>query len=456
MMAKVLKASTSDYVQDVTTTMKPHVLEKLITNSGLSLVDIEHGEYPFYLSTNVEAPCSAFDLVSLPIKDKLGSLMSSGERPYAFEDARAAFDEMVAAGMIRKDHKGYAIDDNRYKIVVARRKFEDHDTAKKVFMRKSASVSSAKAADLMTSPTQVSLDVVSSFDELLSASLSGNRYSPMSSFESAVKHTIESEGHDIKTLNILDLGSRPARGSPTQLLKDAFPDAKLHSANFTGSLKLADDMKTGTQQPLDIGFADTKTFPESRLSDIPDASVDIVMSAFGLHYFEDPNSVIRQVHRLLKPGGSFITTTWDRISLEAISNCIMTKVIGQGHAPYEFLSFSRFSAPHELEKLIHYGGLGIVKSEHHEFPFVLAKDGIMNDKAFHAAILPVRHILSDLEESGTHPNAFADARKAFDDMVENGELVSIDTHGCLITGPNRFNLVIARRLFEDSDGLTME
>ena len=42
-------------------------------------------------------------------------------------------------------------------------------------------------------------------------------------------------------------------------------------------------------------------------------------------------------------------------------------------------------------------------------------------------------------------------------MIEKGEFLSIDDHGCLITDANRFNIVVARRLFEDSDGIwTME
>jgi hypothetical protein len=135
----------------------------------------------------------------------------------------------------------------------------------------------------------------------------------------------------------------------------------------------------------------------------------------------------------------------------------MTRVIGKGHAPYEFLKFNAFAVPNELENLIHYRGLCVMKQNRHEFPFVLAKDGVMNDKAFNAAILPFQHILKNLEVSGIHPNAIADARKTSDEMIQTEELLSVDKHGCLITEPNKFVLMIARRLNEDdSDGLCME
>lgn len=205
---------------------------------------------------------------------------------------------------------------------------------------------------------------------------------------------------------------------------------------------------------LDIGLLDSHSFSEKALDTIPDSSVDIVMSAFGLYHFQDPNAAIKSIHRILKPGGSFIATTWDSIALESIANRIMSKVIGEGHTtPYGFLNFDNFSQPRALEELMHWGGLGVIQSEHYEFPFVLAEDGILNERAFDMAILPVRHILEKLEESGMHPNAMSEARQAFDEMVEQGDLVSVDKHGCLITAPNRFNLAIGRRLHEDSDGL---
>lgn len=449
MMARILKGSPDAYLSETNTLTKPHIFEKMIEDSGLSCLDIEHGEFPLRLSESVSSD-TAFDLVSLPIKDKLASLMMSGKRPYAFEDARAAFDDATSKGLIRRDSKGYTIDGNRYKILVARRGYEDGDKVKDVTNWKLGFTNSSRS-DIVKLSTLSSADPISDFNDLLDESFSGCRYNPMPYFEDAIKHTIQAEGHDVKTLKVLEIGSRPAKTS--RLLADIIPDATIYSANFRGSLKLMENMKSDADRNPDIDLAD---FSDSQLSKVLDGSIDIVMSAFGLHYFEDPNAVIKQVHRILKSGGSFIVTTWDSIALEHIANRIMTRVIGKGHAPYEFLNFDAFAAPHDLENLINYGGLCVVKQDHHEFPFVLAKDGVMDDEAFNAAILPVRHILKNLEMTGTHPNAGVDARNAFDEMVANGELMSVDKHGCLITEPNKFNLMIARRLFEDSDGLCLE
>ena len=43
--------------------------------------------------------------------------------------------------------------------------------------------------------------------------------------------------------------------------------------------------------------------------DVPDASIDVVMAHNLLHLLEDRERVIADVHRMLKPGGVFVTST---------------------------------------------------------------------------------------------------------------------------------------------------
>lgn len=60
-------------------------------------------------------------------------------------------------------------------------------------------------------------------------------------------------------------------------------------------------------QPVDM----TKTFP------FPDASFDYVISIEGIEHIENHLSFIREVKRVLKPGGRFIVTTPNIHSLES-------------------------------------------------------------------------------------------------------------------------------------------
>lgn len=51
----------------------------------------------------------------------------------------------------------------------------------------------------------------------------------------------------------------------------------------------------------------------------PDASFDIVICQFGVMFFPDKIAAYREVQRVLKPGGRFIFTTWDRIEENEIT-----------------------------------------------------------------------------------------------------------------------------------------
>jgi len=53
------------------------------------------------------------------------------------------------------------------------------------------------------------------------------------------------------------------------------------------------------------------TFEKSTIEDleVPDASLDAVLGLSILHLLEDKEAVITRVHRILKPGGIFVTST---------------------------------------------------------------------------------------------------------------------------------------------------
>lgn len=44
--------------------------------------------------------------------------------------------------------------------------------------------------------------------------------------------------------------------------------------------------------------------------DLPDASFDVVLCALGLMYMPDPEQAIREMRRVLRPGGRMITAVW--------------------------------------------------------------------------------------------------------------------------------------------------
>jgi ubiquinone/menaquinone biosynthesis C-methylase UbiE len=440
-------------LKDLPTSLtKPRALTQLIEQVGLRCVDVERGEYPIYLSNGLRG--AAFDVLILPIKEQLERLRASGENKYAFEDARAVFDDMIKkADMIKVDSKGrVVVDDNRYEIVVARRMYEDSDSFGHFTTKRDSHRSYSKSYDVQF--RRVPLDgmdankMSNQFFDILNQTLSDNQhyYSPFSPLKHAIEDAIRGNGQDAKGVNVLDIGSRLSQ--PKVLIADSFPSSRIHNVDLESDIRIQEEISTGgLYKGLDIGTSHADS--EKELSVIPDSSVDIITSSFGLTFYRDPKRILDHIHRILKPGGTFITTTWDSISLEHIGTRIMTDVMnGNLNIPIEIANLDDFSIPHKLEHLIEDANLSVKLSEHYEFPIVLSHNGLVTDGAFETAILCIRPYLEHLIETGVNPDAFIEARKVFEKMVKEGDLLNTDAHGCLLTSPNRYHLLVARRNYE--------
>jgi ubiquinone/menaquinone biosynthesis C-methylase UbiE len=437
---------------------KPHELENMIESTGLKVFDISHGEYPLYLSSVDGLHGSAFDLVSIPIKKDIVDLMQSGNRPYAFEDARAEFDDIVKKGnLIMTDSEGrLVVEDNRYKIVVARRQYEDTDR-KIDIKKKKESIHDVSKLGLVQPDIEDMKNMINKFNHLLKDTLHRVPNSPWKFLIDSVKQDIKASGHDVSSqVNILDLASYP--NEATKMMAKSLPEVNIHCTDLT-----SDDVKDMedfiTEHQSDHHITTHKISEEGHLKDFDDSSMDIVTCSFGLTRFSDPETILKDIHRVLKPGGSFIATTWDSIALEHIGNRILSGILPKkkqeqlepqiSSTPISNLSL--FSTPRMLERLIgSKTNLDITKVDHFEFPFYLGDD---NDNAFNTAILSIHHQLTSLKKTGTNPNAFDDARRIYDECLEEGKLVWKDEDGKVWTVRNRYKALIARRKFEDADGI---
>jgi ubiquinone/menaquinone biosynthesis C-methylase UbiE len=432
--------------------MKPHVLENMIEDSGLWVIDIKHGQFPFCISED-NSHSSAFDLVSLPIKKELGNLITSGERPYGFEDARAVFDDVVAKGdLIMTDPKGRLIvEDNRYKVIVARRRHEDNDRRRDIEAKRRHSHEAPQVTPILDSAAEKVM--AEQFDNVLLNTFPKVTNSPWKLLTKAVKRDLDAAGHDVaqteKKVSILDISSSPTHF--IQVLAESFPNVNIFAANHSPAI-VEDIRKCKVDQQLDN--VSVNSISDGKLADCEDKSMDVITCSFGLTSFSDPEGVMKEVHRVLKPGGSLITTTWDSIALERIGERIMSLIAPQHQQEARILNLSDYSTPRKLERMIESEKLGIVKVEHFDFPMELGKGGAsVDDAAFNLAMISIRHLLRHAVESGSNPHAFEDAKRAFETLVEEEELMLISGDGRLMTVPNRFKLLVARRKFETGDGV---
>lgn len=100
---------------------------------------------------------------------------------------------------------------------------------------------------------------------------------------------------------VLDLGC--GTGYLIHNLREQQPTVRVYGMDLTRAM-----LDVARQRQPDVAFVQASGVALP----FAEACVDAVISTSALHYVPDPLSVLREVHRVLKPGGTLVVTDWCR------------------------------------------------------------------------------------------------------------------------------------------------
>lgn len=226
---------------------------------------------------------------------------------------------------------------------------------------------------------------------------------------------------------VLDLATGPGEPGSTM--------AKRHADTLFILSDISEDMlskaKTRAEGLSNVSFA---LVDMQDLKEIDTESMDGVVCCYGLMFPPNTEQAISEIHRVLKPGGTFITTYWKELPLVSFTNGIMEKILGDTPPPPPINPLSLKEEGH-VNKLLENAKLTVVEEEEHEYEFDLSADA---NFAYLAGVLP---ILPFLEERGDSDREVA--RQMFDEEVKAQNY--LQSNGEIVVPGNVYKLVLAKK-----------
>jgi len=176
--------------------------------------------------------------------------------------------------------------------------------------------------------------------------------SPISDMES-YERTLENTRRHLKSTDtVFEFGC----GTGTTALKLGPAVTRLVATDIAGEMIAIAREKAAADGVTNVEFA----VATPGTAPYPDASFDAVLSFNVLHLVEDRAAALRDLHRMLKPGGVFISKTPALSEMSLLIRLAVPVMQAFGQAPYV-----AFFSKDELEREIVAAGFEIIERAHH-------------------------------------------------------------------------------------------
>jgi len=184
------------------------------------------------------------------------------------------------------------------------------------------------------------------------------------------------------------------------------------------------------------------------LSQFPSNSMDVVTCCYGYMFCDDRQRAVSEAYRVLKPGGSLVSTCWKKLVGLDLSKATMTAVLHGEVPPSPPINPMSLSAPGAFQELLQGAGFlsnDIVSSES-TYPFVFEGD---KDYQFKLGTIPIHSKLEEFKADGKLTEIEA-GRTAFWALIEEmstqvSPRVAWDSTGALHIMDNTFELTVSKK-----------
>lgn len=229
-----------------------------------------------------------------------------------------------------------------------------------------------------------------------------------------------------REFTVLDLATGP--GEPAETIARQFPHATVVATDLS-----PDQVALAQETTLTLPHMTAQVADMENLHQFEDASFDLVTCCYGFMFPPNIPQAIRESHRVLKPGGKLIATTWNRIRMMQKVTEIMQQVMGTKDIPKPPINPLSLSEPGLFEGMLMEAGYTNLEVTSHNYPFDLTADPELQ---FKAATMTIKAKIDELD-------AWDKVKEVYEaNKLKHGEYTD---HGHYILPDNEYKLVVATK-----------